>query len=189
VREIWPQLSAVVLSARCTPTQEDLDSPPALDVNEIEVRHACLPLEGPIAVEDRRHDGLRVLGDVDTFLEFVPVVDLTKPEPVRHTLAEVSPGTDYAVAITSPAGLWSCLSGLRVAFARREPWILSEVRQDAATLQAAEDHVLRAARTTEASPDMEFAALPAPHPQRIDVSAKHRETTWRSVWSRRAGRE
>ncbi len=177
VREIWPQLSAVVLTARCTPTQEDLDSPPALDVNGIEVRHACLPLEGPIAVEDRRHDGLRVLGDADTFLEFVPVVDLTKAEPVRHTLAEVSPGADYAVAITSPAGMWSCLNGLRVSFARREPWIVSEVRQDAAILQAAEDQVLRASRSTGASLDTVLAPLPAPHPQRIDISPK-RQGLW-----------
>jgi hypothetical protein len=189
VREIWPQLAAVILTSRCTPTREDLDSPPALDVNGIEVRQACLPLEGPIAVEDRRHDGLRVLGDVDTFLEFVPVDELQNPEPTRHTLADVQPGRDYAAAITSPAGLWSCLSGLRVAFARREPWLLSQVRHDAALMQAAEDQVLRAARSAGILSDNQLTALPAPHPQRSGSSVRRRETTFRSVWSRRAGRE
>jgi hypothetical protein len=134
VREVWPELSAVIVTGRCAPVRESIAQTFALEFGGVEVREACSPLEGPLAVEDHRHGGLRVLGDLGSFYEFVPVEELNNSEPARHTLREVEPGQAYATAFTSPAGLWSCLSGLRVTFERREPWLLRQVTQEAVTI-------------------------------------------------------
>jgi len=186
VREIWPELSAVILTSRCTPTPGDISDEPALQIDGVEVRGACLPLEAPLAVEDHRHNGLRVLADLDTFLEFIPVEELDQLRPSRHTLVNIEPGHEYAAAFTSPAGLWSCVSGLRVMFEKLEPLLLKWVRQDAITLRTREDDVTRAfpsnAVTGSTTP-------PAVHPLRNDTSAAPRGKISRTSWLRRADRE
>jgi hypothetical protein len=82
------------------------------------------PPEGPVAAEDPRHGRLRLLPDHDVFFEFVPVSEVGTSRPVRHGAAEVEAGVPYALALTSPAGVWACLTGTRVCFERREPPLL-----------------------------------------------------------------
>jgi hypothetical protein len=85
---------------------------------------AHLPPEGPVAVEDPRHGLLRLLPDNGVYFEFVPVEDLGRPHPARRAASEVEPGVPYALALTSPAGLWACLTGTRVCFESRDPPLL-----------------------------------------------------------------
>jgi hypothetical protein len=59
--------------------------------------------------------------DYDVFYEFVPVEDLDRSRPRRHTVADVELDRPYAVALTSPAGLWSYLLGDTVRFTARDP--------------------------------------------------------------------
>jgi hypothetical protein len=59
--------------------------------------------------------------DYGIFYEFVPVEDLGKDRPRRHTVADVELGRPYAVALTSPAGLWSYLLGDTVRFVAPDP--------------------------------------------------------------------
>jgi hypothetical protein len=77
--------------------------------------------EGFVALQTERSGGLTLMLDYGIFYEFVPVEDLGKDRPRRHTVADVEMERPYAVALTSPAGLWSYLLGDTVRFVARDP--------------------------------------------------------------------
>lgn len=77
--------------------------------------------EGFVALQTEPSGGLTLMLDYGIFYEFVPVEDLGKDRPRRHTVADVEMGRPYAVALTSPAGLWSYLLGDTVRFTARDP--------------------------------------------------------------------
>jgi hypothetical protein len=77
--------------------------------------------EGFVGLETEAGGGLTLVIDRGIFYEFVPVEDLGRDRPRRHTVGEVEPGRAYAVALTTPAGLWSYLLGDTVRFVARDP--------------------------------------------------------------------
>lgn len=78
--------------------------------------------EGFIAIADRGSgEGMALVLDRGVFAEFVPVAELGATSPTRHWAATIETGVDYAVAVTSNAGLWSCLLGDTVRFVDRSP--------------------------------------------------------------------
>jgi len=77
-----------------------------------ELREVYPASEGFVAVADRdAGEGLRMLIDNGLFYEFVPVEDLERPNPPRHCLGAAETGRDYAIVLTSNAGLWSYVLG------------------------------------------------------------------------------
>jgi hypothetical protein len=80
--------------------------------------------EGFIATEDPRHELLRLLPDHNIFFEFVPVEDLDSSQPARHTVADLEIGVQYAIVLTTCAGLWSYVLGDTVCFECRNPPLL-----------------------------------------------------------------
>jgi hypothetical protein len=80
--------------------------------------------EGFVATEDPRYGRLRLIPDHGIFFEFVPVDELGQDRPARHTVGEVVPGVQYAVVLTTCAGLWSYVLGDTVCFESREPPLL-----------------------------------------------------------------
>lgn len=77
--------------------------------------------EAFVALQTEPSGGLTLMLDYGIFYEFVPVEDLGKDRPRRHTVADAEMGRPYAVALTSPAGLWSYLLGDTVRFTARDP--------------------------------------------------------------------
>jgi hypothetical protein len=77
--------------------------------------------EGFVGLQTERAGGLTLMLDYGIFYEFVPVEDLGAARPRRHTVAEIEPGRSYAVALTTPAGLWSYLLGDTVRFTAADP--------------------------------------------------------------------
>jgi hypothetical protein len=110
--------------------------------------------EAPIAVEDPRLGGMRLLIDHGVYFEFVPAARPGERLPTRLSIHEVRPGEVYELAITSPGGWWACLSGLFVAFERLSPPVLRVVpapsRPDALTAPASHR---RTAGTPAAPPE------------------------------------
>src|SRR5207245_2347363 len=53
-----------------------------------------------------------------------PVDQVGKPRPQRYSAAEVKVGVPYAVALSSPAGVWACLIGSVVCFEHVDPPLL-----------------------------------------------------------------
>lgn len=78
--------------------------------------------EGWYAAQDgEAADGLRLLAEAGLFYEFLPMRDYSE-DLIPHLgvrcvpLAEVEPGADYALVVTTPAGLCRCLTGDIVHF-------------------------------------------------------------------------
>ncbi len=88
-----------------------------LEGSKAELREVYPASEGFVAVADRGYgDGMRLNLDVGIFFEFVPVSELDSSSPTRHTVAEIQPEVNYAVVLTTCAGLWSYVLGDTVKF-------------------------------------------------------------------------
>jgi hypothetical protein len=98
--------------------------------------------EGYVATQDPRHGLLRLLPDHGLFFEFVPVAELHSPAPARHTVAEVVPGVQYAVVLTTCAGLWSYVIGDTICFERRDPPLLRFTGRTRYFLSAFGEHLI-----------------------------------------------
>jgi hypothetical protein len=77
--------------------------------------------EGFVALQTERTAGLTLMLDYGIFYEFVPVEDLGRERPRRHTVADVELERQYAVVLTTPAGIWSYVLGDTVRFTARHP--------------------------------------------------------------------
>jgi hypothetical protein len=182
--DVWPGLTAVVYGnapgegpRRALAEQlgvPERRQPPLL-------LEACVRAEGVVAVEDPRHGCLRLLADHGVYFEFVPAEELGRPRPVRHGLGEIIPGVPYAVALTSAAGVWACLAGMRVCFERRDPPLLRVLEGGTGGTGVSP---VRAEDRRDACP-----ALQGPHLRNGDTPAGRREWTGRSPSSAPTDRE
>jgi hypothetical protein len=98
--------------------------------------------EGFAAVADRGDgEGLRLTLDCGVFWEFVPLAELDGPSPTRHWAATIETGIDYAVIVTSCAGLWSYVLGDTVRFVDRAPPRLLVTGRTSYSLSAFGEHL------------------------------------------------
>lgn len=78
--------------------------------------------EGFIAFQDSQQEkGLLLQLDSGIFFEFIPANSLTSLSPKRLTIDEVEIGVDYAIVLSSNAGLWAYVLGDTVKFTSLEP--------------------------------------------------------------------
>lgn len=99
--------------------------------------------EGFIAVADRGEgDGLRLIADNGIFFEFVPLEELGSEQPVRHWAGNLETGVDYAVVLTTNAGLYAYLVGDTVRFIDRDGPRLKITGRTSYMLSAFGEHLL-----------------------------------------------
>lgn len=141
VAEIWPDLRLVIHGGtKFDPFRELFIKEIGSDqVKFCEVYPAS---EGFIATEDPRYGLLRVVPDHDVFFEFVPVDELNQDRPTRHTLANIELGVQYAVVLTTCAGVWSYLIGDTVAFERKNPPLIRFTGRTKYFLSAFGEHLI-----------------------------------------------
>ena len=93
-----------------------------MEGSQAEMREVYPASEGFVAIADRGPQmGLRLIADNGLFYEFVPVDEIGKPNATRHWLGTVETGVDYAIVLTTCAGLWSYVIGDVVRFVDRSP--------------------------------------------------------------------
>ncbi len=190
--DVWPQLSAVVYSS--DPGRR-LRARLAAQIGASAGRRptllleACFRPEGAIAIEDPRHGRLRLLADHGVYFEFVPVEELTHARAARHGVGEVVPGVTYAVALSSAAGVWSCLAGIRVIFESRNPPLLSVVESPSSASACSPTEAVSLLSASSATAGADGTATPEPHRRSGDNPEERRETNVHSPSSRRADRE
>ncbi|MBI5771754.1 MAG: GH3 auxin-responsive promoter family protein [Verrucomicrobia bacterium] len=138
LQQRWPNLRCFVHTGLPVgPYYEELRAVLGPTVNFHEVYAAT---EGYLAVQDAHHrDGLRVLANGGLFFEFIPVDDYDESQIEKLgsravPLAEVKTGTDYAVLVTSPAGLARYALGDVVRFVSTTPPRLLVVGRTTGTL-------------------------------------------------------
>jgi hypothetical protein len=143
VQEIWPSLRVVVhggtsFAPYAAMFREQLGS----DV--VRFFETYPASEGFVAAEDPRYGLLRLIPDHGVFFEFVPAAELQSDRPTRHTVAQIEVGVNYAVVLTTCAGLWSYALGDTVRFERRDPPLLRFTGRTQQCLSAFGEHLVLA---------------------------------------------
>ncbi len=101
--------------------------------------------EGFIAVADRGDgEGLRLLLDRGLFFEFVRPAELGAAAPQRRWIADAALDVEYALVLTSNAGLWSYVLGDTVRLVSRDPPRLLVTGRTAWSLSVAGEHLVSA---------------------------------------------
>ncbi len=139
---IWPELELLVHGGvqfvPYRPVFREL-----LAGSQAETREVYVASEGFIAVADRGDgEGLRLLVDTGLFFEFVPVDELASSRPTRHWLADVDLDVNYAVVLSSCAGVWAYVLGDTVRFVDRAPPRILVTGRTSYTLSAFGEHLI-----------------------------------------------
>jgi hypothetical protein len=146
LQDVWPNLECFVHGGvPISPFRDELAALLGPGVHFHEVYPAS---EGFIAAQDDdATDGLRVMADSGIFLEFLPLADYD--ETRLHMLGQrtvpledVSVGIDYALVLTTPAGLARYVLGDVVRFISREPARLVYVGRTKLELNSFGEHVI-----------------------------------------------
>ena len=121
--EVWPNLSLFVQGGvDFSPYQPIFDKYFGDKVDTVELFPAS---EGFFAFQnDPEDNGLLLQPDYGIFYEFIPMSELGQEEPKRITLKDVEVGEQYAMVISTNAGLWAYDLGDTVKFTSVDPWKL-----------------------------------------------------------------
>jgi hypothetical protein len=110
-----------------------------------ETREVYPASEGFIAIADRGDgEGLRLILDNGLFFEFVRPDDLAAATPDRRWIADAEIGVDYALLLSSNAGLWSYVIGDTVMLTGRDPPRLLVTGRTSWSLSVAGEHLVGA---------------------------------------------
>ncbi len=138
---IWPGLNLVIHGGvRFDPYKPQFDD--WLRGRPVDYREAYAASEGFVASSDRGFgEGLRSNLDTGLFYEFIPVEELEATAPTRHWMGTVETGVNYAIALSTCAGLWGWLLGDTVRFVERNPPRLLVTGRTGATMSAFGEHL------------------------------------------------
>ena len=107
-----------------------------------DLREAYPASEGFIAAADRgQGEGLRLMLDNGIFYGFVPVAEIDAVRPQHHWIGDIEVGVDYAIVVTTCAGLWAYAIGNTVRCVARSPPRLPVTGRLSYTLSAFGEHL------------------------------------------------
>jgi len=120
--EIWPNFELFIHGGvNFAPYREQFKFIlPSEKVNYLETYNAS---EGFFGIQDRNlADDMLLMLDYGIYYEFIPTDQLDRENPVAIGLDEVKLNTNYAMVITTNAGLWRYLIGDTVYFTSLDPF-------------------------------------------------------------------
>lgn len=140
--DIYPQLELLVHGGmNFAPYKKVFDE--LLAGSHAETREAYPASEGFMAVQDRGYgDGMRLVLDHGIFYEFIPVEELGSKNPTRHWIGNVQKDIDYAIILTTCAGLWSYNIGDMVRFVDTTPPRVLMIGRTSYMLSAVGEHLI-----------------------------------------------
>ncbi|MEA3476746.1 MAG: GH3 auxin-responsive promoter family protein [Bacteroidota bacterium] len=123
ISDIWPNLSLVINGGvKFDPYENTFRKQIGNEDVQFLETYPCS--EGFIAFEDLRFHQLRLMLGHQIFYEFIPLEELGSNHPTRHTLAGIEKDLNYAIVVTTPAGLWSYVIGDTIIFESTDPPLL-----------------------------------------------------------------
>jgi hypothetical protein len=141
VAEVWPTLEIVVHGGvKFDPYREAFHTLIGSDRVFLMESYPCS--EGFIAHGDPGSGLLRLLLDHGIFYEFVPVEELGSERPTRHWVGNAETGVNYAIVVSTCAGVWGHVIGDTVRFERLEPPLLTFTGRTKYTLSAFGEHLI-----------------------------------------------
>jgi len=123
IKEIFPALQVIVHGGvNFEPYKARLLDSLGGEVDMIETFPAS---EGFFAFQDQiGKEGLLLNTDSGVFYEFVPADEINNENPTRLSLAEIKTGVNYALIVSTNAGLWAYNIGDTVRFISTDPYRL-----------------------------------------------------------------
>lgn len=122
ILEVWPQFETYIHGGvSFTPYKEQFkEFLPSDAVNYVEIYNAS---EGYFAVQnDLTQDDMLLLLDNGVYYEFLPMEELEADHPKTLLLEEVELGKNYALVISTNAGLWRYMPGDTIVFTNLSPF-------------------------------------------------------------------
>lgn len=114
-----------------------------LQGSHAETREVYPASEGFFAVQDRGYgEGMRLIIDHGIFYEFIPLEELGSNKPTRHWIKTIQPGIDYALVVSTRAGLWSYVIGDIVRFIEVTPPRILMTGRTSYMLSAVGEHLI-----------------------------------------------
>ncbi|TAH27729.1 MAG: hypothetical protein EAZ07_00610 [Cytophagales bacterium] len=121
IKDIFPQFSLYVFGGvNFEPYKKKLFETIGKSIDNIETFPAS---EGFFAFQNVQSDeGLLLLLNSGIYYEFVPVEEINSNQPTRLSIAEVELDKNYAMIISTNAGLWAYSIGDTVKFVSKNPY-------------------------------------------------------------------
>ena len=141
IKELFPQLQVIVHGGvNFDPYKAKLLNSIAGDVDMIETFPAS---EGFFAFQDiAGQEGLLLNTNSGIFYEFIPAVEIANENPTRLSLEEVNTGENYALIVSTNAGLWAYNIGDTVRFVSTAPYRLVVTGRIKHYISAFGEHVI-----------------------------------------------
>ncbi len=141
IAEVWPGLELVVHGGvKFDPYREAFRSIVGSDGVRLQESYPCS--EGFLAFGDPATGLLRLCFDHGIFYEFVPCDELGSADPTRHWLGDVRTGVNYAIVVSTCAGLWSHVIGDTVRFESLSPPRITFTGRTKYSLSAFGEHLI-----------------------------------------------
>ncbi len=161
VGEIFPNFSVMVQGGvNFEPYKKKLFESIGRKVDTIELFPAS---EGFFAFQDSQNaEGLLLNTNSGIYFEFVPALEIFNPNPTRLSLKEVVLGVNYALIISSNAGLWAYNIGDTIKFVSLNPYRIVVSGRTKHFISAFGEHVI--------GEEVEYALLKAAEEEQIKVT-------------------
>ena len=119
--EVWPSLELLMHGGvSFTPYKEQFKKIIGKDIHYLEMYNAS---EGFFAAQDiPGEEGMLLFVDHGIFMEFMPVNEYGKTNPLTIGLEDVETGKNYALVISTNGGLWRYLLGDTIQFTSLHPF-------------------------------------------------------------------
>lgn len=168
ILEVWPNLEVFFHGAvSFTPYRELFER--LIPFSEMRYMETYNASEGFFGIQDQTNSSeMLLMLDYGIFYEFIPFEELGRSDPNTITLEEVEVGKNYAIVISTNAGLWRYMIGDTVTFTSTTPYRIKITGRtkhfinafgEELIIENAEVAIAEACKKTEASID-NFTAGP-----------------------------
>lgn len=141
IKDVFPQFSLFVYGGvNYEPYRKKLEDSIGKKIDSIELYPAS---EGFIAYQDsQKRNDLLLNTDSGIFYEFIPMSEYFEPNPKRISLKDVVTGINYAIVLSSNAGLWAYSLGDTIKFTSVNPYRILITGRISQYISAFGEHVI-----------------------------------------------